>query len=283
MFEDTNQTDTIQTTAAQPAESIDALDLLGEEDVVEPDQNDGAETPEQGEENPAAAAGEQNTTATDVITAKYLGKEIPLDRKAVETIASALGAQPDALITQLQKGLNYDKVAEERERLRNAEEFAVLDHYAKLAGVPRAQYLEMLKQNQRQAEIEAMQQSVAQQYPEAPPEVLNELAQLRQQQQLEAQRRQAEEQRHKPWFELFEQFPEARGKEPPQEVLTMVANGMRPVEAWLRHENNLIRQRNAADEQNAKNKQTAIGSLRGDSGDTAKDPFDEGFFPNIGR
>lgn len=283
MFEQTNQTEFNQSTAEESAESNDTLDLLGDEDVIDTDHDDAGETQESGNENPAAAAGEQNTTEPDVLTAKYLGKEMPFDRKSVESIATVLGVQPGDVITQLQKGLNYDKVAEERERLRNAEEFAVLDHYAKIAGVPRAQYLEMLKQNQRQAEIEAMTQSVAQQYPEAPPAVLNELAQLRQQQQLETQRRQADEQRHKPWFELFEQFPEARGKELPQEVLTMVGNGARPVEAWLRHENNLIRQRNAADEQNAKNKQTAIGSLRGDSADGAKDPFDEGFFSVFGK
>lgn len=281
MFEDTNQT-TVPTPAEESAESIAGLNLLDDEDAIDTDQGDDNASEAEGAKEPAGDAGEQNTTAPNVYTAKYLGKEIPLDKGAVEAIATAIGSKPEDVIVQLQKGMNYDRVVEERDRLRNAEEFQIIDEYARLAGMDRASYLEMLRQNRLQAEIDAQRNQVAQQYPDAPPEILQELAMLRRQTTEAQQRMQAEEQRRKPWFELFERFPDARNKELPQEVLSLVASGMRPVEAWLVHQNTILKQQAAAETQNAKNKQTAIGSLNGDSGDTPKDPFLDGFFSRFG-
>lgn len=46
----------------------------------------------------------------DTIVAKYLHREYPLDKKAVESIAEALGIDSVSVINTIQKGLNYDRL-----------------------------------------------------------------------------------------------------------------------------------------------------------------------------
>ncbi len=269
MFEDTNQT---QQTTQNDAE----LDLFDADDAGLLDDSSAPEdTQPQVYEKPA---GQQDTNAgPEALTVKNLGKETPVDKQSVAAIAKALGTTEEAVIANLQKGMNYDHIAQERDRLRNAEEIKIIDEYAKISGLTRDQYIAFLRENQRKAAVDAQAQRAAQQYPDAPPEMLSELAQLRLQQQREQQAQQAQQAARQPWNEFFGAV-KLTPAEIPQEVMTLVGRGMRPLEAYYKHQNEQLQLQLAARQTNEKNKQAAIGSAKGDAADTGKDPFLAGFY-----
>ena len=80
----------------------------------------------------ASAAETEEPSAAPTVTLTYLGRqrEVPLDEA----------------VTLAQKGLNYDHVCQERDRLRDAPENTVLDYFAQKGGMSREEYLQVLWQ-----------------------------------------------------------------------------------------------------------------------------------------
>lgn len=258
----------------------------GEEEQKEPEepQQEQEKSEKQEETEP-----QQPIEEEEPLTARFLGKDIPLPASAAKEIAGALGVEAQDLISTIQKGLNYDHVAQKAQEVAGSREMQMLDSMAQEYGMSREQYLDMLQQNSGRL---AVQQEIAllrARYPEAPEDLLQQTAQgiLQQRQaqeqerrrQEELQRQQQERQRREPWEELFSLHPELLQdpKAIPREVMARIQAGVRPLAAYQEHVNRQLQLQLQAKAQNQKNLETTPGPMKGDAAPAAVDPFLEGF------
>ena len=180
--------------------------------------------PAEEETNPEPENPQQEEPEQPVYTLKHLGQEVQMGL--------------DDLIMNAQKGLDYDHVRQEYDRMRNAPEFQILDRYAQQAGMTREQYVQELMRQEQEARV---QQEVGRGVPE---DVARRLLQLeqdkRQREAMEAQQRRQQEQRQA-FVELAREYPGI--KEFPPEVIQAVAKGEKPLSAYRAWENKQLRQK----------------------------------------
>lgn len=249
MFEETNQTETIVDAPVEPT-LADLEDLFAEPD---------SQPEEAAEQQPTEEATEPEAPAEEPrYTVKYNGQEMELP--------------VSELIVNAQKGMNYDHVLEERDRLRNAREFQVIDRYAKMAGKTREEVLDQLEAAERQSQLTAIQQQgvpeeLAQQFIT----MKNKLQTLEGQIQTEAQ----EKQQQQAYMELIQEYPDV--KEIPQEVAERIAAGETPLNAYRSYENKRLKEELAAVKTNTANVQKAVGSVSDDAPQDTLDAFEAGF------
>ena len=263
MFEDTNQI--IETNETVESYDDDFSDIFSDEDFgAEPDTDGSALS----ENDPAGSEGEispeENSADTkpEMFTVRFNGEDLELSR--------------EELIKNAQKGLNYDHVLQQRDELRNSRELQILDRFAKESGLTREQYLDELEKMAEQRAVEAemnngvpedaARQLVRYRKAEAEAQGLKAAEQLKTE---EKQRRQQE------IAEFVKEYPEV--KEFPQEVLDKIAAGESPLTAYRAYENRELKVRLAAMEQNAKNRKTSVGSMKGDGAGGEVDDFLSGF------
>lgn len=185
----------------------------------------------------------------------------------------------DELITYAQKGMNYDHVVSERDSLKNAREFAVLDKFAKQSGMTREQYLKFLEDSYLQNEIQERINAGT------PPQVAQKEVELSRREMTLAEReeqirRQEERERQlnqlqNQFAKLFEEHPEA--KQLPPEVIEAVARGEEPISAYRAYENRQLKEKLKVLQQSQKNAASSIGSVKGDAGANSADAFLSGF------
>lgn len=185
----------------------------------------------------------------------------------------------EELITYAQKGMNYDHVVSERDSLKNAREFAVLDKFAKQSGMTREQYLKFLEDSHLQNEIQArinegLTPEAARKEVELSRREINlsqKEAYIRQHEQRQQQLNQLQNQ----FAKLFEAHPEA--KQLPPEVIEAVARGEAPISAYRAYENRQLKEKLKVLQQSQKNAASSIGSVKGDAGANSADAFLSGF------
>lgn len=212
---------------------------------------------EEGEQQPAepeAAPAEQTVTITHLGQAQ----EIPLS----EAVALA------------QKGMDYDHVRQERDELRQAPAWEVMDYFAARSGQTREEYIQTLRD---QMEQDQLAQYTAQGMDEQTAKTLLELKQFKERQEEENRKKEEEEKKKKEYHRFFESYPDVNPADIPDEVWQRVGQGESLLGAYQAHENQQLKAKLAALEQNEKNKQAAVGSLAGEAGQDEVDPFLQGF------
>lgn len=251
------------------------VSYTGEEEAAEDTHSDGEPGAEKQTEDPNA----QQPPAAETFTLKYKGQESQYTREQLMELAS--------------KGLDYDGIRADRDRLRdNHPALAIIDRYARQANMTREQYMEFAAQKADEAEaapqIRALMESGV---PEA---AARELAlrrmqetrgnQLREKQQQEAAQKQTEAQKAEAQkqadYRALVDYANKNGidlKELPQEVIRDIAGGMKPLEAYIRHENAQLRLKLSQHEQNRKNNQKNPGKVGTDAPAKVSDPFDDAF------
>lgn len=248
MFEETNQTETIVDTPVEPT-LADLEDLFAEPES-QPEEA-AAQPTEDAPEEPAADEEPRYTV-------KYNGQEMELP--------------VSELIKNAQKGMNYDHVLEERDRLRNAREFQVIDRYAKMAGKTREEVLDQLEAAERQSQLtEIQQQGVPEELAQQFLTMKTKLQTLEGQIQTEAQ----EKQQLQAYMELIQEYPDV--EEIPQEVAERIAAGETPLNAYRSYENKRLKAELEAAKTNTANVQKAVGSVSDDAPQEILDAFEAGF------
>ena len=83
----------------------------------------------------------------------------------------------------------------------------------------------------------------------------------------------------KPWNALIDAYPElgSLGAKLPEEVIQAIRRGAEPVVAYARYENQQLRSRLTAMEQNRRTRDKAVGSAAADATGAANDDFLDGF------
>ena len=262
MEEYTNFSDTGEDMFLDEPEATD--ETTSEEPEVEETQPEPETKPETKHEPPA-----------QTFKIKYNGKEQEITmEKAVELA---------------QKGMNYDKVLNERNGLRvDARASELIHRLAEESGMDIEEYVgfEQQKAMILQREIE----SIRDKYPDMPENAIKELAssraaeKARKNEEAAAERKKAsEEAKQKPWIDFLREFPEYKD-ELPNDVIAYIKNGSTPIEAMLRFKLDTSEQKIkelegklTSQEQNTKNKQKSVGSVESTATKPAVDDFLAGF------
>ena len=210
--------------------------------------------------------------AKEKIRGKYNGKEIEWDHDEVVALA--------------QKGMNYDKVHAELEKVKNSTGMKVLSEYAKESGYASTdEYIADMEHHLGRVAIQRELTAIKSKTPDIPDDVANELAESRvsakrSKMQLEESKQKAlsEQEKLKPWLDYNVKFPDV--PQPPVEVIERVRGGMSPVEAMLDWQREQKRQRDkrAQDEarsarKNKQNKDKSVGSVASSTSAAKVDAF----------
>lgn len=261
---------------------FEADDLFVEDTTPNEETGETVETPQQEEPVETEAAPQAKETAepiAETIDYRFNHEVKSLDRKAVDSIASALGMTAEDVVANLQKGTDYERV-----RQMNEQNQGVINRISEWGGVAPNEIEKLLDRMTAQTAMQSAMRSVREQYPDLPDNVLQDMARMRvtaqmatERERKAAEQKQKEEQRDRPWVDFFVNHPEISPDKVPHEVLDGVNAGLSPNEAWLSYQ---LKQKEIELQQTKKtqtNKQKAIGSLGGEVSDEKKDPFLEGF------
>lgn len=261
----------------------DGSDLFDEgDDLFEDDETAEDETAETEEDEqtsePETVEQKKEPDAAGKIRVKYNGEDRELTME--EAVAYA------------QKGMNYDKVVAERDRLRPGEKaLQVLGKFAEMNGMSVEQYTEFLEGQQKAVTVQREIESIRAKHPDVSDDLAREIAEMRAEarrketEEREAARRRSEEEANqKPWRDFVREYPEMKDiTKLPEDVIKGIQDGLTPVEAMLRHEraerDKKIEELTAkleTKDKNRKNKEKAIGSAASSAGGGEKDPFLEG-------
>lgn len=277
MPEDTNLANDIAENSFDS--ELDAVFDLSEEeedlDVTFDDdgEEEGAAEDTNPENRPEAEAAEENVQqpenqpAAEVFTLKYKGQENSYSR--------------EQLIELAQKGLDYDGVRADRDRLRDHHPaLDIIDRYAQRNNMSREEYMELAQKTADEAEVApVVRQLMESGTPEA---VAKELALRRLQEQeaaVKQQEQQAKEEQRKADYKALIDHLNAQGlkaDQVPQEVIERIAKGEKPLQAYLMHENAQLRLKASQLEQNQKNRERNMGRVNTDQ-PKAKESFDDAF------
>lgn len=193
-----------------------------------------------------------------------------------------------------QKGLNHDRILAQRDELRgeidglrkfrsdNEATVTAIQAAAEAAGVDVPQFLRSLRENAFVAQglsRDAAKERVLREEAERKLEATQ--AQERRTANSEAEKKAAQQKDIELFVKIYKDVPP---DSIPQEVWEAVREGESLVSAYGRYESKRINEENKAlqarvkaMEQNAKNKQASVGSIKSDGKETAKDPFLEAF------
>lgn len=195
----------------------------------------------------------------------------------------------DEVITNFQKGLNYDKLVEQKKALENSKVFSYVSKKANELGMTVDEYMDSVeKYEQEQEQIRQQQQIDEMVESGVPEEVAKEVvatSQLRKQlqeekNQLEEEKRKkaSEEAKDKEFLEFLEAFPDVKAEDIPKEVF-LNAQKSSLKQAYLEYQNSEYKKQLEILKTNQKNEQKSIGSVTdtGVNEQEGSDPFLEGF------
>lgn len=265
---------TIETMEAEDSLDFDAEDWA--EDTSSPEESTeesvtgGTEAAEESTEEAvgAPAAEEKPEEAPgETFGIKYNGEEMQLSREQMTTLA--------------QKGMNYDKVLEERDRLRAAPEIELVARMARLNGMTPVQYMEALQQAETNQRVQAYIQKGV---PEEEARQLVQLQAEKRKNDAEIRKRQsadAQKDRIRMQVEEFrKEYPDVN--EFPPEVLGRIRQGEHPVSAYrayqiaqMETEIKALREQKTAQAVTEKNRAKSVGSVAGAG--AASDPMLDAF------
>lgn len=208
---------------------------------------------------------------------KYNGKEQEITmEKAVELA---------------QKGMNYDKILNERNGLRvDARASELIHRLAEESGMDIDEYVRFVEEQQKAMILQREIESIRDKYPDMPENAIKELAssraaeKARKNEEAAAERKKAsEEAKQKPWIDFLREFPEYKD-ELPNDVIAYIEKGSTPIEAMLRFKLDAgeqkikeLEDKLTSQDQNTKNKQKSVGSVESTAIKQAVDDFLAGF------
>lgn len=263
---------TNQTVESTPETSSDDWNLFEDAELDTPEET--AETNET----------DDTPQPTSFMTIKYNGEDKALSQEEA--------------ITMAQKGMNYDKVYGElqnyKQHFKNSNDLKILVEMANSAGVGVSEYLVKMQSFQNDAAIQNIADKLKEKYPEAPEELLKEMAK-NQFERTNADKRQAEldVQKSQESAELAalgkqiealqSEYPDVDILKLPEEVIAMAQSGETLLSAYRAYDlkqwkdkfNNLNTELEAT-KKNQSNRQKSTGSLAGKAANDAMDPFLEG-------
>lgn len=227
----------------------------------------------------------EEAPATSFMTIKYNGEDKALSQEEA--------------ITMAQKGMNYDKVFGElqgfRQHFKNTDDLNILIEMANSAGLDVPQYLQRMQDFQNNAMIQNIADTLKGKYPDAPEELLKEMAKNQFEKQSSEKRQQkidTETAKQKADREnlihqiqaLESEYPDVDVQNLPDEVIERAQRGETLLSAYRAYDLKQLKDQLSsysteinALKKNQTNRQKTTGSLTGKGGSETLDAFMEGF------
>lgn len=190
-----------------------------------------------------------------------------------------------------QKGMNYDKILNERNGLRvDARASELIHRLAEESGMDIEEYVAFVEDQQKTMLLQREIEAINEKYPDMPQEAVRELAKSRAAEKerknaetAAARKKEQDEAARKPWMDFLREFPEYKD-ELPNDVVAYIEKGSSPVEAMLRFKLDEqeakykeLEQKLNVQEQNEKTKKQSVGSVESTATKPATDAFLAGF------
>lgn len=214
---------------------------------------------------------EQPTPQEDAYTLKHMDETRTVSRDEVVSLA--------------QKGMDYDRIRQERDQLRQYRQEAdpallMVKGYAERSGLTVEQYLDVVRRQELLSQGVNEQTANAQislEKQQAAMEARTRADQEARQQQEAAQRKDQEQQeaRRKDMEDFMAAHPGVKGSDIPQEAWAQVAAGKSLIAAYAEHENKQLKAELAAERQNKANAQRSPGSLTNPQGEDTRSEIDK--------
>ena len=250
-------------------------DISEEDDDLFSDAEPEEEAEAQEEQTSAPDAAEKPDEKPQTLRIKYNGQEQEITLEQAAELA--------------QKGMNYDKVLNERNGLRvDARASELMRRLAEANGMDVEQYVGFVENQQKAVMLQKEAQNIRTKYPDMPDDAVQEMAEMRvnekhkaAEESAAARRRSEEEARQKPWMDFLREFPEYKdGRELPRGVAEGIERGLTPVEAMLRHRQTEYEQRIkeletklTTKEQNEKSRKASVVSAASTAATKVEDAF----------
>lgn len=196
----------------------------------------------------------------------------------------------DEVISNFQKGLNYDKMVEKYNNLEHSKAFSYVSKKAQELGMSVDEYMDQVEQYEREQEKakeqERIDEMIANGVPEDVAKEVVATSQLRKQlqeekNQLEKEKREREEndKKNREYADFLEAFPDVKAEDIPKEVF-LDAQKSNLTTAYLKWQNVEQKKQIERLKQNEKNRDSSVGSTtqfgsKDETGET--DLFLEGF------
>lgn len=265
----------------------DFFDEIGDEVINETEESNVDETNEESDSSTPNETDEPKAEDTEV---DYKPLLEALSKKVKYNGESVNIESIDDLITNFQKGLNYDKKQEQYENLQNSKVEQYVSKKAKELGMSVDEYIEQVENYEREQEKAKEQARLEEMINSGVPEdVAKEViatSQLRKQLQEEKnaleeqkERTKAENEKNKQYADFVEAFPKVKPEDIPKEVFENAQNSnlVSAYKDWLIKD---LETKLQIKEQNERNSKSTIGSVT-ETGTTQKqepiDMFLEGF------
>lgn len=258
-----------------------------DEDVIEngvEESNNSDETEESSQPNETEEKEEEDDKVDYAPLLEALSKKVKYNGESVKVDSI------DDLITNFQKGLNYDKKNEQYEALQNSKVEQYVSKKAKELGLTVDEYIEQVeeyeKEQEKAREEERLEEMISNGVPEDVAREVIATSQLRKQLQAKEnelkEREEAQNAKHKEeqeYADFIAAFPDVKAEDIPKEVYEAAqsSNLTSAYKDWLIKD---LQTKLSIQQTNSKNAKSAIGSVT-ESGPTKKneptDLFLEGF------
>lgn len=257
------------------------------EELVEVEETADASTAaaEQPVEADTTAKADDTAPVAETIAYRYNHSVTELPLAAVSEIATALGTDANALVATLQKGSNYDALAGRTKPYETV--LNRLGKYAEEQGIGHEDAASRLLEALNYAHAAKYAKQLKQQYPNAPQQLVNQLA-LRQAgeavavaeaQQREAAEKERESRERDMWVSFFNRHKDegiTTDNLSPR-LLEAARNGEDPELVYMAEQNAKLKQQLKEEEQKRSNAVRSMGSAKTTASATAMDNFLLGF------
>lgn len=249
---------------------------------------------ENGESNEEEEHGDENQTEPDETSKEEdednykpfleeLSKKVKYNKESVNVESI------DDVVSNYQKGLNYDKLQERLTNLENSKAMSYIKNKAEELGMSIDDYMEQVEQyeqdQQKQREQEELEEMIANGVPEdvakevvATSQLRKELQQEKNRLEREKEERLKQESKDKEYADFIKEFPDVKAEDIPKDVFLNAENSSLR-EAYMKYQLEEQRKQIEILKKNNENSKHTVGSTTERAGVESKttDPFLIGF------
>lgn len=275
---------TEEVTNTNPTNDDDFFDDVDKEVINELD----------GESDEEEETGEENQTETEETSKEEdkddykalldeLSKKVKYNKESVQIDSI------DDVVSNYQKGLNYDKLQEKLNNLENSKAMSYITNKATELGMSIDEYMEQVenyeKEQEKQREQEKLEEMISNGVPEDVAKEVIATSQLRK--ELQAEKNQLEkekkekldkESKDKEYADFIKEFPDVKAEDIPKDVFLNAENSSLR-EAYMKYQLEEQRKQIEILKKQNENKSSSVGSTTefGGKENKATDPFLEGW------
>ena len=271
-------------TNTNPTNDDDFFDDVDKEVINELDgeSNEGEETGEENQTEPEETSKEEDKDDYKALLDE-LSKKVKYNKESVQIDSI------DDVVSNYQKGLNYDKLVEKLNNLEHSKAMSYITNKAQELGMSIDEYMDQVenyeKEQEKQREQEKLEEMISNGVPEDVAKEVIATSQLRKELQAEKNKLEKEkkekldkESKDKEYADFIKEFPDVNAEDIPKDVFLNAENSSLR-EAYMKYQLEEQKKQIEILKKQNENKSSSVGSTTefGGKENKATDPFLEGW------